>query len=54
MLLVPSCFPTLDTGMVQNIVTRRMGNNERAMFTVAAVTDLTGVYVHIAYVRGTV
>ena len=34
-LLVPSCFPTLDTGMVQSIVTRHMGNNERAMFTSA-------------------
>ena len=34
-LLVPSCFPTLDTGMVQSIVTRRMGNNERARFTSA-------------------
>ena len=34
-LLVPSCFPTLDTGMVQSIVTRRTGNNERAMFTPA-------------------
>ena len=34
-LLVPSCFPTLDTGMVQSIVARRMGNNERAMFTSA-------------------
>ena len=31
-LLVPSCFPIFHTGMVQSIVTRRMGNNERAMF----------------------
>ena len=30
-LLVPSCFTTLDTGRVQSIVTRRIGNNERAM-----------------------
>ena len=32
-LLVPSCFPTLDMGMVQSI--RSTGNNERAMFTLA-------------------
>ena len=34
-LLVPWCFPALDTGMVQSIVARRRGNNERAMFTSA-------------------
>ena len=31
-LLVPAWYPTLDTGMVQNIVTRRMGKTERAVF----------------------
>ncbi len=32
-LLVPAWYPTLDTGMVQKIVTRRMGKTERALFT---------------------
>ena len=32
-LLVPAWYPTLDTGMVQNIFTRRMGKTERALFT---------------------
>ena len=31
-LLVPAWYPILDTGMVQNIVTRRMGKTERAVF----------------------
>ena len=31
--LVPAWYPTLDTGMVQKIVTRRMGKTERALFT---------------------
>ena len=31
-LLVSAWYPTLDTGMVQNIVTRRMGKTERAVF----------------------
>ena len=34
-LLVRSCFPTLDTSIVQSIVTRRIGNSERTMFTSA-------------------
>ena len=32
-LLVPAWYPTLDTGMIQKIVTRRMGKTERALFT---------------------
>ena len=32
-LLVPSCFTTLDTSIVQSIFTRRIGNSERSMFT---------------------
>ena len=31
-LLVPAWYPTLDTGMVQNYITRRMGKTERALF----------------------
>ena len=31
-LLVPSSYPTLDTGMIQNRVIRRMGATERMTF----------------------
>ena len=34
-LLVPSSYPTLDTGMIQNRVIRRMGANERMTFASA-------------------
>ena len=33
-LLAPSWYPTLVTGMVQKSVTRRMGKTERALFIV--------------------
>ena len=32
-LLVPAWYPTLDTGKIQKIVTRRMGKTEGALFT---------------------
>ena len=34
-LLVPSSYPTLDTGMIQNRVIRRMGDIERMTFASA-------------------
>ena len=52
-LLVPAWYPTLDTGMIQEIVTRRMGKTERAMFT-STLAQIRWVFVHTAYVRGTV
>ena len=45
-LLVPSCFQSLDTGMVQSIVTMRMGNNERAVIT-SALSHTRWEYMYI-------
>ena len=50
-LLVPERYPTFDTGMVQKIVTRRMGKTERALFT---GTDQMAVFAYTTNVRGTV
>ena len=53
-LLVPAWYPTLDTGMIQKIVTRRMDKTERAIVYFDPGTDQMGVFIHTAYVRGTV
>ena len=54
-LLVPAWFPTLGIRMVQKIVTGRMAKTERALHVYFDPgTDQVGVFVHIAYVRGTV
>ena len=54
-LLVPSSYPTLDTGMIQNRVIRRMGATERMTFVSAlCLVRWEYMYLHDGFVRAAV